>query len=51
MNRIDPRIALVLGANGGVGGETAAALVRHGWTVRALVRDLSKATRSDLEYV
>jgi nucleoside-diphosphate-sugar epimerase len=45
------RIALVLGANGGVGGETAAALVRHGWTVRALVRDLSKATRSDLEYV
>jgi len=45
------RIALVLGANGGVGGETAAALVRHGWTVRALVRDLTKATRSDLAYV
>lgn len=45
------RIALVLGANGGVGGETAAALVRHGWTVRALVRDLGKAARPDLQYV
>lgn len=44
-------IALVLGANGGVGGETAAALVRRGWTVRALVRDLSKATRPDFEYI
>jgi len=45
------RIALVLGANGGVGGETAAALVRHGWTVRALVRDLAKATRPEFQYV
>lgn len=45
------RIALVLGAHGGVGGETATALVRHGWTVRALVRDLSKAKRPDLDYV
>ena len=45
------RIALVLGANGGVGGETATALVRHGWTVRALVRDLSKATRPEFQYV
>lgn len=43
MTAPEPRIALVLGANGGVGGETAAALVRHGWTVRALVRDTSKA--------
>ena len=45
------RTALVLGANGGVGGETAAALVRHGWTVRALVRDLAKAGRGDIQYV
>jgi uncharacterized protein YbjT (DUF2867 family) len=30
--------ALVIGATGGVGGETAAALKRHGWTVRALTR-------------
>ena len=33
-----PRTALVIGATGGVGGEAAAALVRHGWTVRALTR-------------
>ena len=45
------RTALVLGANGGVGGETAAALVRHGWTVRALVRDLARASRGDIQYV
>jgi nucleoside-diphosphate-sugar epimerase len=33
------KTALVLGATGGVGGETAAALLRHGWTVKALARD------------
>jgi nucleoside-diphosphate-sugar epimerase len=33
------RKALVLGATGGIGGEVAAALVRHGWRVVALVRD------------
>jgi nucleoside-diphosphate-sugar epimerase len=33
------RTALVLGATGGIGGETAAALARRGWRVRALVRD------------
>ncbi len=32
------RTALVLGATGGIGGETAAALVRHGWKIRALTR-------------
>ncbi|BDP43933.1 membrane protein (plasmid) [Deinococcus aetherius] len=32
------RTALVLGATGGIGGETAAALARHGWTIRALSR-------------
>jgi nucleoside-diphosphate-sugar epimerase len=32
------KIALVLGAAGGIGGETAAALARHGWSVRGLVR-------------
>ena len=31
-------IALVLGATGGVGGETARALVAHGWHVRGLTR-------------
>lgn len=32
------RIALVLGATGGIGGETARALARHGWRVRAVTR-------------
>ncbi|MBU4434544.1 MAG: NAD(P)H-binding protein [Alphaproteobacteria bacterium] len=46
------RIALVIGAQGGVGAETALALARHGWTIRALVRDPSKAPRrSDWRYV
>jgi nucleoside-diphosphate-sugar epimerase len=31
------KIALVIGA-GGIGGETAAALIRHGWSVRGLTR-------------
>ena len=33
------RTALVLGANGGIGGETAQALARHGWKIRALARN------------
>jgi nucleoside-diphosphate-sugar epimerase len=32
------RTALVLGASGGIGGETGAALARHGWAIRALSR-------------
>ncbi|WEJ98893.1 MAG: NAD(P)H-binding protein [Candidatus Sphingomonas phytovorans] len=32
------KIALVLGATGGVGGETARALIAHGWQVRGLTR-------------
>lgn len=32
------KIALVIGAAGGIGGATAAALARHGWTVRGLTR-------------
>jgi nucleoside-diphosphate-sugar epimerase len=35
-----PKIALVIGANGGIGRETCLALQRHGWQVRALVRTL-----------
>jgi nucleoside-diphosphate-sugar epimerase len=37
------RIALVLGATGGIGGETASALARRGWRIRALVRDPKEA--------
>lgn len=40
------KTALILGATGGAGGEIAAALLRRGWTVRALVRD---ATRPGLD--
>ncbi|MBX3481047.1 MAG: NAD(P)H-binding protein [Caulobacter sp.] len=36
------RIALVLGATGGVGGETAQALANDGWTIRVLARDPAK---------
>ena len=32
------KTALVLGATGGIGGETARALMAHGWKVRGLVR-------------
>jgi nucleoside-diphosphate-sugar epimerase len=37
------KTALVLGATGGIGGAIATALGRHGWTVRALVRDQATA--------
>ncbi|MBV9762753.1 MAG: NAD(P)H-binding protein [Acidobacteriaceae bacterium] len=33
------RTALILGATGGIGGETAQALARHGWNIRALSRN------------
>jgi nucleoside-diphosphate-sugar epimerase len=33
-----PKIALVIGASGGIGGATAEALARHGWTVHGLTR-------------
>ncbi len=48
------RLALVLGASGGVGGAIADALLRHGWTVRAMARDVEKARRENpaaLEWV
>ncbi|MBD8871580.1 NAD(P)H-binding protein [Rhodanobacter sp. DHB23] len=34
--------ALIIGATGGAGGEIAAALLRRGWTVRALVRNVAR---------
>ncbi len=41
----DGKLALVIGAAGGVGFETARALLRHGWRVRAMVRDVARAPR------
>ena len=37
------RKALVIGATGGVGGAIAEALLRHGWHVRGLARDVEAA--------
>ena len=36
------KTALILGATGGAGGEIATALLRRGWTVRALVRNAAR---------
>lgn len=43
----DGKLALVIGAAGGVGFETAQALLRHNWQVRALARDIKRAPRLD----
>lgn len=43
---ITQRIALVLGATGGIGGETAVALFRHGWKIRAFARTAKPAAGS-----
>lgn len=40
------RSALIIGATGGIGHETARALLANGWTVRALHRDPERAQRS-----
>ena len=40
------RIALVLGATGGIGTETALALSRHGWQIRAFSRTASPSSNS-----
>jgi nucleoside-diphosphate-sugar epimerase len=44
------RLALVIGAAGGIGGEVVTALVRHGWTVRALTRRPQPA-RAGLDWI
>jgi NAD(P)-dependent dehydrogenase (short-subunit alcohol dehydrogenase family) len=45
------RIALVLGATGGIGGETALALSRRGWKIRAFSRTAKPADFSGWEWV
>ena len=40
------RLALVLGATGGIGGEAALALSRHGWKIRAFSRTASPSSDS-----
>jgi nucleoside-diphosphate-sugar epimerase len=43
------RTALVIGATGGVGGETAVALLARGWKVRALHRRPEEAARTSID--
>jgi nucleoside-diphosphate-sugar epimerase len=43
------RTALVIGATGGIGGETAAALVARGWKVRALHRRPEEAAKTSID--
>jgi nucleoside-diphosphate-sugar epimerase len=43
------RTALVIGATGGVGGETAVALLARGWKVRALHRRPQEAARTAID--
>lgn len=42
---------LVLGATGGVGGESARALLRHGWRVRAMARRVSAKGDPAIDWV
>ncbi|MCW3847141.1 NAD(P)H-binding protein [Sphingomonas sp. LB-2] len=41
---------LILGATGGIGGASAKALLRHGWTVRALARRIPERSDSAIEW-
>lgn len=50
MTHTTQKTALVVGAAGGIGFETADALVRHGWRVRGLVRRRLPA-RPGVEYI
>ena len=47
----DPKIALVLGATGGIGGKVAHRLHRAGWTVRALHRNPGTVRSSAPEFL
>jgi nucleoside-diphosphate-sugar epimerase len=50
MSQTSSKIALVIGAAGGIGGETAAALACHGWIVRGLTRR-AQATNATIEWI
>jgi nucleoside-diphosphate-sugar epimerase len=47
--KVMERTALVIGATGGVGGETAAALLSRGWKVRALHRHPEEAAKGAID--
>jgi nucleoside-diphosphate-sugar epimerase len=41
-----PRAALIIGATGSFGAHAAQALIKHGWTIRALARDPAAAIKT-----
>lgn len=45
------RIALVLGATGGIGGEMARRLARRGWQVKALTRRTDTSRNDNIEWI
>lgn len=45
------KLALVVGARGGIGSETCLALARHGWRVRGMVRNPDAETVPGVEWV
>ena len=56
MTHVPPKTALVIGVTGSFGGHAAAALIKHGWAVRALARDpaaakLKAGPRMPIEWV
>ena len=52
LDAASPRLALILGATGGIGGATARALLAHGWRVRAMARSLARVPAGDgIEWV
>ena len=49
-NEMEGKIALVLGATGGIGSAVARRLVEAGWAVRALNRNADKARQTEPAY-
>ncbi|MGN8022802.1 NAD(P)H-binding protein [Phyllobacterium sp. 22229] len=53
MQSTEQKMALVLGATGGIGGAVARNLLKRGWHIKALTRDLAKAAKveGDFEWI
>ncbi|PRD57619.1 NAD(P)H-binding protein [Phyllobacterium myrsinacearum] len=53
MRSTEQKMALVLGATGGIGGAVARNLLKRGWHIKALTRDLAKAAKvqGDFEWI
>lgn len=53
MHSTEQKMALVLGATGGIGGAVARNLLKRGWHIKALTRDLAKVEKAkgDFEWI